>query len=105
MLALLSSVGATIMFLAVELVPGFAAKWDAVPGDLKRSYRALAGIILVAVLLSLHQFGVLDLGLGDALNAQTIADTFAAWLAFVFGGEMNYQLFKPVLPRKKEDAA
>ena len=103
LLTALNVVFGVLLSLVMELFPGFAVWWDAVPNAYKRAYRGWAGLVLAVVIAAvLSVLGQLTFDLTTATGVLTAALQVAtAWIAFIFGGEATYQTAAPVFPRKR----
>ena len=85
-----------LLSLVVELVPSLAGRWDMLPNDLKRAWRAWAA----AAVTVLTGGALLLLGHG---TSELWAALGIGWLMSIVGAEKIYELLAPWLPRKQPD--
>ena len=85
-----------LLSLLVELVPSLAAKWDVLPGDLKRAWRAWAA----AGITVLTGGALFALGYGEA---ELLGGLALGWVMAIVGTEKVYEMLTPWLPRKQPE--
>jgi hypothetical protein len=94
--AVIPQVVTLLLSLLVELVPSLAERWDALPGDLKRAWRAWAA----AGITVLTGGALFFLGYGDG---QLLTALGLGWVMAIVGAEKVHELLTPWLPRKQPD--